>query len=89
MPVRQSQSLATKGATSRCGRGSQTESELIPAGIARVGEAAGDVEMGDRIPVEEDVSATVEPGEGEDGEHERERGDKEPVRRCAPRCSLL
>ncbi len=51
-------------------------SDLLPAGIARVREAAGNVEVGDRIAVEENVSATVEPGEGHHREQERQRGDQ-------------
>ena len=52
-------------------------SDLIPARVARVGEAAGNVEVGDGIAVEEDVSVTVEPGEGDYREQERKRGDQD------------
>ena len=51
--------------------------ELIPSGIARVQEAAGDVDVGDRVAVEEDVSAAVEPGEGKDGDDEGKGGDQD------------
>jgi hypothetical protein len=51
-------------------------SDLIPSRVTRVYETACDVEVGDGVTVEEDISAMIKPGKCHDREQERKRGDK-------------